>query len=105
VLIAETEPVTERLRVREIDDDEGQRLVRIIRRGSGSVVIWRRVSGAIGYVPVAAKVDDERVAFEQVRADDLISRVARSLRARGRGPVPPEYSIEWLRYRGLLPAR
>jgi DDE superfamily endonuclease len=27
--------VTERLRVREIDDDEGQRLVRIIRRGSG----------------------------------------------------------------------
>jgi hypothetical protein len=34
VLIAETGPVTERLRVREIDDDEGQRLVRIIRRGS-----------------------------------------------------------------------
>jgi hypothetical protein len=28
----------ERLRVREIDDDEGQRLLRIIRRGSGSVV-------------------------------------------------------------------
>jgi hypothetical protein len=40
-LIAETGPVTERLRVREIDDDEGQRLVRIIRRGSGSVVTWR----------------------------------------------------------------
>jgi hypothetical protein len=42
VLIAETGPVTERLRVREIDDDEGSRLVRIIRRGSGSVVTWRR---------------------------------------------------------------
>jgi hypothetical protein len=28
--------------VREIDDDEGQRLVRIIRRGAGSVVTWRR---------------------------------------------------------------
>ncbi len=41
-LIAETGPVTERLRVREIDDDEGRRLVRIIRRGSGSVVTWRR---------------------------------------------------------------
>jgi hypothetical protein len=38
VLIAETGPVTEWLRVREIDDDEGQRLVRIIRRGSGSVM-------------------------------------------------------------------
>jgi hypothetical protein len=42
VLIPETGPVTDRLRVREIDDDEGQRLVRIIRRGSGSVVTWRR---------------------------------------------------------------
>jgi hypothetical protein len=34
--------VTERLRVREIDDYGGRRLVRIIRRGSGSVVTWRR---------------------------------------------------------------
>ena len=34
--------MTERLRVREIDDDEGQRLVRIVRRGTGSVVTWRR---------------------------------------------------------------
>jgi hypothetical protein len=41
-LIPHTGPVTERLRVREIDDDEGQRLVRIIRCGSGSVVTWRR---------------------------------------------------------------
>lgn len=28
--------------MREIDDDEGRRLVRIIRRGTGSVVTWRR---------------------------------------------------------------
>jgi hypothetical protein len=42
VAIPEPEPVTERLQVREIDDDEGRRLVRIIRRGSGSVVTWRR---------------------------------------------------------------
>jgi hypothetical protein len=42
VPILQTGPVTERLRVREIDDDEGRRLVRIVRRGSGSVVIWRR---------------------------------------------------------------
>jgi hypothetical protein len=41
-LITETGPVAERLRVREIDDDEGRRLVRIVRRGSGSVVTWRR---------------------------------------------------------------
>ncbi len=42
VLIAGTGQVTDRLCVREIDDDEGRRLARIIRRDSGSVVTWRR---------------------------------------------------------------
>jgi hypothetical protein len=32
--------MAERVRVREIDDDEGRRLLRIIRRGTGSVVTW-----------------------------------------------------------------
>jgi len=40
-LIPETGPVTERLRVREIDDDKGLRLVRIIRRGSEAVATLR----------------------------------------------------------------
>jgi hypothetical protein len=31
-----------RVRVREISDDDGNRLKRIVRRGSGSVVTWRR---------------------------------------------------------------
>ncbi len=30
------------MHVREIDDDEGRRLLRIIRRGTGSVVTWWR---------------------------------------------------------------
>ena len=34
--------VAEQVRVRDIDDDEGRRLLRIIRRGTGSVVTWRR---------------------------------------------------------------
>jgi hypothetical protein len=34
--------VSGRMRLREIDDDEGQRLLRILRRGTGSVVLWRR---------------------------------------------------------------
>ncbi|MFJ9143814.1 IS630 family transposase [Streptomyces griseus] len=34
--------MAERIRIREIDDDEGRRLLRIIRRGTGSVVTWRR---------------------------------------------------------------
>jgi hypothetical protein len=38
MLIPQTGLLTERLRVRDIGDDEGRRLVRIVRRGTGSVV-------------------------------------------------------------------
>ena len=34
--------MADRVRVREIDDVEGPRLLRIVRRGSGSVVTWRQ---------------------------------------------------------------
>ena len=34
--------MADRVRICEIDQDEGQRLLRIIRRGIGSVVTWRR---------------------------------------------------------------
>jgi transposase len=34
--------MAERVRVREIDDGEGGRLLRIVRRGIGSVMTWRR---------------------------------------------------------------
>ncbi|MFF5434867.1 helix-turn-helix domain-containing protein [Streptomyces griseofuscus] len=34
--------MAEPVRVREIDDEEGRSLLRIIRRGTGSVVTWRR---------------------------------------------------------------
>jgi hypothetical protein len=46
VLIVETGAVAERLRVREIDDNEGRRLVRILRCWTGSVVTWTRPSSA-----------------------------------------------------------
>lgn len=42
VLIAETGSLTEWLRVHEMDDDEGRRLVRIIHRGFGLGVTSRR---------------------------------------------------------------
>ena len=42
VLIAETGPVTERLRVREIDDDDGSRLVRILRRAGSPFAVARQ---------------------------------------------------------------
>jgi hypothetical protein len=49
--------VAERVRVREIDDDEGRRVVRIVRRDSGSVVTptgsdlhWYHVQHCVGLV-------------------------------------------------------
>ena len=38
------EQVAERVRVRDITADEGNRLLRIVRRGSKSVVTWRRAT-------------------------------------------------------------
>ncbi|GHF82014.1 hypothetical protein GCM10018790_69650 [Kitasatospora xanthocidica] len=39
------------MRVREIDDDGGSRLLRIVRRGTGSVVTWRRAQMVLGGRP------------------------------------------------------
>src|ERR1700685_1172295 len=88
MVIPETGLVTERLRVREVDDDEGQRLVRIIRRGSGSVVTWRRAQmvllSAQGMdVPVIAKV-----AFT---SEDRVRDVIRNFNADGFSSLYPKY--------------
>jgi transposase len=53
--------VAERVRVRDITNEEGNRLLRIVRRSSGSVVTWRRAQmvllSAQGMdVPAIAKV-------------------------------------------------
>lgn len=39
--------MAERVRVREVDDDGGQRLLRTVRRDSGPVVTWRRAQTAL----------------------------------------------------------
>jgi aspartate oxidase len=55
--------VAERVRVREIDDDEDRRLLRIIRRGSGSVVTWRRSQMVLLSAPGMAVADIAEVTF------------------------------------------
>jgi len=88
VVILETGPVTERLQVREIDDDEGRRLVRIVRRGTGSVVTWRRaqmvlLSGQGMDVTAIAKV-----AFT---SEDRVRDVLRNFNADGFSSLYPRY--------------
>jgi transposase len=84
--------------VREIDDDEGRRLVRIVRRDSGSVVTWRRAQmvllSAQGMdVPAIAKVaftseDRVRDVIHNFNADGFSS-----LYPKYRGGRPPKFTL------------
>ena len=64
-----------RLRVRQIDDDEGQRLLRIVRRGTGSVVTWRRAQMML----LSAQGMDAAIAEVAFASEDRAPR--RRLRA------------------------
>lgn len=88
MLIAETRPVSERLRVREIDDDEGQRLVRIIRRGSGSVVTRRRAQMVL---LSAQGIDVAAIAKVAFTSEDRVRDVIRNFNADGFGSLYPRY--------------
>jgi len=88
VLITETGPVTERLRVREIDDDEGRRLVRIVRRGSGSVVTWRRAQMVLLSAQGMDVAAITKVAFT---SEDRVRDVIRNFNADGFASLYPKY--------------
>jgi transposase len=84
----ETGPVTERLRVREIDDDEGRRLVRIVRRGTGSVVTWRRAQMVL---LSAQGMDAAAIAKVAFTSEDRVRDVIRNFNADGFGSLYPKY--------------
>src|ERR1039457_1589049 len=96
VAIPEPEPVTERLQVREIDDDEGRRLVRIIRRGSGSVGAWRRAQMVLLSAQGMDVAAIARVAFtSEDRVRDVIRNFSAdgSLYPRYKGGHPSKFTL------------
>ena len=88
MVIAQTGPVTDRLRVREIDDDEGRRLVRIVRRDSGSVVSWRRAQMVLLSAQGMDVAGIARVAFT---SEDRVRDVIHNFNADGFGSLYPKY--------------
>jgi transposase len=80
--------VTERLRVREIDDDEGRRLVRIVRRGTGSVVTWRRAQMVL---LSAQGMDVPAIAKVAFTSEDRVRDVIRNFTADGFSSLYPKY--------------
>ena len=89
--------MAERVRVREITDEEGQRLLRILRRSTGSVVTWRRaqmvlLSAQAMPVPKIAEVtftspDRVRDVIHNFNADGFDA-----LYPRYRGGRPPTFT-------------
>jgi len=88
VLILKTGPVTERLRVREIDDDEGRRLLRIVRRGTGSVVTWRRAQMVL---LSAQGMDAAAIAKVAFTSEDRVRDVIHNFNADGFSSLYPRY--------------
>ncbi len=88
VLFPGTGRVSERLRVREIDDDEGRRLVRIIRRGSGPVVTWRRAQMVL---LSAQGMDAAGIATVAFTSKDRVRDVIRNFNPDGFSSLYPRY--------------
>ena len=86
--VGQTGPVAERVRVREIDDDEGRRLVRIVRRGTGSVVTWRRAQMVLLSAQGMDVAGIARVAFT---SEDRVRDVIRNFNADGFDSLYPKY--------------
>ena len=76
------------MRVREIDDDEGRRLVRIVRRGTGSVVTWRRAQMVL---LSAQGMDAAAIAKVAFTSEDRVRDVIRNFNADGFSSLYPKY--------------
>ncbi|KRA45852.1 transposase [Streptomyces sp. Root63] len=84
--------MAERVQVREIDDDEGRRLLRIVRRGTGSVVTWRRAQMVLlsaQHMPVA------KIAEVTFTSADRVRDVIHNFNADGFDSLYPKYKGGW----------
>jgi transposase len=80
--------VAERVQVREIEDDEGRRLLRIIRRGTGSVVTWRRAQMVLLSTQGMPAAKIAEVSFT---SDDRVRDVIHNFNTDGFGSLYPKY--------------
>jgi transposase len=80
--------VAERVRIREIDDDEGRRLLRIIRRGTGSVVTWRRAQMVLLSAQGTPVTEIAEVTFTSA---DRVRDVIHNVNADGFDSLYPKY--------------
>lgn len=77
-----------RVELREISNDEGNRLLRIIRRGSGSVVTWRRAQIVL---LAAQRMPSARIAEVVFGDPDTVREVIRNFNRDGFDSLYPRY--------------
>jgi transposase len=90
--------MAERVRVRAIINEEGNRLLRIVRRGTGSVVTWRRAQMVL---LSAQAMDVPRIAQVTFTSEDRVRDVIHNFNADGfdalypryRGGRPPKFTL------------
>ena len=79
----------ERLRVREISNEEGKRLLAIVRRSSGSVVTWRRAQMVLAVGP---GMDVEQIAKVSFTSPDRVRDVINNFNQDGFDSLYPRYA-------------
>ena len=77
------------VRVREIDNDEGNRLLRIVRRSSGSVVTWRRAQMVL---LSAQGMEVAAIATVTFTSPDRVRDVLHNFNADGFDSLRPKYA-------------
>ena len=81
--------MAERVRVREITVDEGNRLLRIVRRSSGSIVTWRRAQVVLWS---AQGMDVPQIAPLAFTSEDRVREVIHNFNADGFDSLYPRYA-------------
>jgi len=81
--------VREKLRVRELENDEGNRLLRIVRRSSGSVVTWRRAQMVL---LSAQGMDVREIARVAFTSEDRVRAVINNFNDDGFDSLTPRYA-------------
>lgn len=81
--------MAERVRVREISNEEGNRLLRTVRRSSGSVVTWRRSQMVL---LSAQGMDVGQIAQVTFTSPDRVRDVIHNFNADGFDSLRPRYA-------------
>jgi transposase len=81
--------MAERVRVREITNDEGNRLLGIVRRGSGTVVRWRRAQIVLWS---AQGMDVPQIARIAFTSEDRVREVIHNFNDDGFDSLDPKYA-------------